>query len=90
MIRIRLHPKVRKRVDESDILVHDETNKPLATLIAQMQPPEFPVALGVIYCEEGPEYTDAVYQQVEAAKAKTKAVPMADLLHSGHTWEVTR
>jgi 2-oxoglutarate/2-oxoacid ferredoxin oxidoreductase subunit beta len=96
---IRLNPQLLKLevvklgendVEESDILVHDETNKPLATLIAQMQPPEFPVALGVIYCEEGPEYTNAVYQQVEAAKAKTKAVPMAELLHSGHTWEVTR
>jgi len=75
-------------VEESDILVHDETNKPLATLIAQMQPPQFPVALGVIYCEEGPEYTDVVYQQVDAAKSKDKAVPMAELLHSGHTWEV--
>ena len=94
---IRLNPQLLKLevvtlgengVEESDILIHDETNKPLATLIAQMQPPVFPVALGVIYCEEGPEYTDAVYQQVDAAKAKNKAVPMTELLHSGHTWEV--
>lgn len=71
-----------------DILVHDETNKVLATLLAQMQPPSFPVALGVLYAEEGPNYTTAVYEQVAAAKSKQKAVPMAELLRSGHTWRV--
>jgi len=75
-------------VTEADILVHDEKNKTLATLLAQMQPPAFPVALGVLYCEEGPEYMSAVYDQVAAAKAKKKAVPMNELLHSGHTWRV--
>jgi hypothetical protein len=53
-----------------------------------MQPPAFPVALGVIYCEDGPEYVSAVYDQVELAKSKQKAVPMNELLHSGHTWRV--
>lgn len=71
-----------------DILVHDETNKVLATLLAQMQPPSFPVALGVLYAEEGPNYTTAVYEQVAAAKSKQKALPMAELLRSGHTWRV--
>ena len=75
-------------VTEADILVHDETNKTLATLLACLQPPEFPVALGVLYCEAGPEYTAAVYEQVEAVKSKKPAVPMAELLHSGHTWQV--
>jgi 2-oxoglutarate ferredoxin oxidoreductase subunit beta len=75
-------------VTEDDLLVHDEKNKVLATLIAQMQPPALPVALGVIYCEDGPEYVSAVYNQVDAAKAKQKAVPMNELLHSGHTWRV--
>lgn len=71
-----------------DILVHDETNKVLATLLAQMQPPSFPVALGVLYAEEGLDYTTAVYEQVTAAKSQKKAVPMAELLRSGHTWRV--
>jgi 2-oxoglutarate ferredoxin oxidoreductase subunit beta len=75
-------------VTVEDILVHDETNKVLATLLAQMQPPAFPVALGVIYCEEGPEYSSAVYDQVALAKTKKKTVSMTELLHSGHTWRV--
>jgi 2-oxoglutarate ferredoxin oxidoreductase subunit beta len=75
-------------VTEDDLLVHNEKNKVLATLLAQMQPPTFPVALGVIYCEDGPEYVSAVYDQVDLAKSKQKAVPMNELLHSGHTWRV--
>ena len=73
---------------EDDILVHDEKNKVLATLLAAMEPPDFPVALGVLYCEDGPEYVSAVYDQVAAAKAKRKAAPMNELLNSGHTWRV--
>ena len=76
-------------VTVDDILVHDEKNKVLATLLANMQPPAFPVALGVLYCDDGPDYTTAVYDQVDAAKASKKAVPMNDLLHGGHTWDVT-
>jgi len=75
-------------VTVDDILVHDEKNKVLATLLAQMQPPAFPVALGVLYCDEGPEYMAAVYDQVALAKTKKKAVSMSELLHSGHTWRV--
>ena len=73
---------------ENDILVHDETNKTVAMLLAHMQPPEYPVARGVLYCSNGQEYGDAVHGQIEAVKSKTKAQPMNDLLHSGHTWQV--
>src|SRR5436190_8792318 len=33
----------------ADILVHDETNRPLAQLLATLEPP-FPTAMGVLYC----------------------------------------
>jgi 2-oxoglutarate ferredoxin oxidoreductase subunit beta len=36
-------------VTEDDILIHDETNKILAMMLADMKQPEFPVALGVLY-----------------------------------------
>ncbi len=75
-------------VTEDDILVHDETNKVLATLLAQMKAPEFPVALGVIYCAPAAEYTDSVYQQIDAVKKKSPTPSLKELLHSGHTWHV--
>lgn len=38
-------------VTDSDLLVHDETNRVLATMLAAL---ERPVALGVLYCEPAP------------------------------------
>src|SRR3546814_12793365 len=36
-------------ITEGDILVHDETDRALAGLLAAPQPPQMPVALGVLY-----------------------------------------
>ena len=41
-------------ITEKDILVHDETNRGLADMLARMEPPTFPVAIGVIYCHPTP------------------------------------
>lgn len=74
---------------EDDILVHDETNRVLAGLLASMPRPEFPVALGVLYCEAGaPAYGDAVRAQIEAVRAKAAPADIAALLNGGSTWTV--
>ena len=75
-------------VTEDDILVHDETNRVLASLLVAMKPPSMPVALGVIYCDPAPSYEQAVKDQVEAAKAKGLG-DMDALLRSGSTWTVS-
>ncbi|MBT4741004.1 MAG: 2-oxoacid:ferredoxin oxidoreductase subunit beta [Rhodospirillaceae bacterium] len=75
-------------VTEDDILVHDETNRVLASLLVAMKPPSMPVALGVIYCDPAPSYEQAVKDQVEAAKAKGLG-DMDTLLRSGSTWTVS-
>jgi 2-oxoglutarate ferredoxin oxidoreductase subunit beta len=75
-------------ITEDDILVHDETNKVLASLLVAMKPPAMPVALGVIYCDPAPSYEQAVKDQVEAAKAKGLG-DMDALLRSGNTWTVS-
>src|SRR3546814_9047999 len=72
-------------VGEADILVHDETNRTLATMLATMQPPHFPVALGVIYCDPAPTYESAVSAQIEQARTKTPKGDLNALLNSGHT-----
>ncbi len=69
-----------------DVLVHDESNKILATMLATMKGPDFPVAVGVIYREEKASYVDDSQQQLIAVR--TAKASMSDLLHSGHTWEV--
>ncbi|NRA34486.1 MAG: 2-oxoacid:ferredoxin oxidoreductase subunit beta [Polyangiaceae bacterium] len=75
-------------VTEDDILVHDEHNLNLAHLLARMQYPAYPVALGVIYSEERPTYDDVLTEQGATAVKKFGRGSLKELLHSGDTWTV--
>lgn len=75
-------------ITEDDVLLHDETNRPLAMLLASMKPPAFPVALGVLYCDPAPTYDAAVHDQVDAIKGDKGNGDFDKLLRQGHTWEV--
>ena len=75
-------------VTEADILVHDETNKMLAMMLTSMEPPHFPVALGVIYCDPSMTYDKAVYDQIDSAKEQSSDADLNALLRQGHTWTV--
>lgn len=75
-------------VTEGEILVHDETNHTLATLLASMEQPKFPVALGVLYCDPGQTYESEVLAQVEAARDKLPNADLDSLLRQGPTWTV--
>ncbi len=75
-------------VAETDVLVHDETNRTLAGLLARMTPPAMPVALGVLYCDPTPSYERQVAALVDAATAGHKAPDLNALLRRGHTWTV--
>ncbi len=94
---IRLNPKTltleavvigEDGITEDDILVHDQTNPVLATLLAQMEPPNMPVAMGVLYDDPAPTYEVAVTSQVTSAMEKKPNATLNELLHSGHTWTV--
>ena len=74
-------------ITEADIAVHDETNRSLATMLAQMDPPTMPVALGVLYCEAAPTYEASVHAQIDHAR-KDGEGDLAKLLHRGQTWTV--
>lgn len=71
-----------------DILVHDETNKMMAFLLANMQPPNFPVAIGVLYCNPAPTYDSAVHAQIADEVKKSPGADIDTLLRSGPTWTV--
>ncbi|HEX9347844.1 MAG TPA: 2-oxoacid:ferredoxin oxidoreductase subunit beta [Gemmatimonadales bacterium] len=62
-----------------DVLVHDETNRPLAQLLAALEPP-FPVAMGVLYCNPGTSYEREVVVETGGS--------LDALLNSERTWEV--
>ncbi len=80
-------------VTPGDVLVHDETNRALATLLVALEPPAFPVALGVLYCNPAPSFEAEVHAQSDAAAAarRGQAGPdLAELLRSEEgTWTVS-
>ena len=85
--RLRLKVVDVAEGDASDVLVHDETNKTIASLLLDMPFPEFPVALGVLYAEPAPSYEQAVVAQGRQLAAG-KAADFAALLRRGQTWTV--
>ena len=69
-----------------DVLTHDENNPTLAALLAAMQPPEFPMAIGVLYSAPGETYEAKVYNQI--ASAKNGGTGLNEVIRQGHTWNV--
>jgi len=76
-------------VTADDVLVHDETNRALAHMLVALEPPAFPVALGVIYCSPMASFEAEVYAQAGAAGAGGKAPDLAELFATKEgTWTV--
>jgi 2-oxoglutarate/2-oxoacid ferredoxin oxidoreductase subunit beta len=75
-------------ITEGDVLVHDETNRAAASLLGAMAYPEFPVAIGVLYCNPAPTYDGAVREQDEATAKMAPATDLNALLRAGRTWTV--
>ncbi len=71
-----------------DLLVHDETNLMLATMLAHMEAPDFPVALGVIYCHPAEPFEAGVNRQLEAARERNPNPDLNALLRKGATWSI--
>jgi 2-oxoglutarate ferredoxin oxidoreductase subunit beta len=53
-----------------------------------MEGPNFPVAIGVLYCNPSNTYEDAVHAQISAEKKAHPSTNINDLLRSGPTWTV--
>jgi 2-oxoglutarate ferredoxin oxidoreductase subunit beta len=70
-----------------DILVHDETNAVIARLLIDTPFGDFPIALGVIYCDPMSPFDSAIIaQNREASGGKTR--DLNALLRRGDTWSV--
>ena len=71
--------------EDAGVLVHNRANRALATLLATMDGPEFPVALGVLYADPAPSYEAAVAGRAAAA---SDAAGWNEILRRGHTWRI--
>ncbi len=74
----------KARADE--VAVHDETNPVFAQLLLAMQPPHFPVALGVIRRDPGPSFERAYIAGHVSQLERTKSV--AEALRETNVWRV--
>ena len=78
----------KKGISETDILAHDETNRALASMLALMEPPSMPVAIGVLYCHPTSSYEDGVKDHFEEAEKDADGTDLNALLRRGHTWTI--
>jgi 2-oxoglutarate/2-oxoacid ferredoxin oxidoreductase subunit beta len=77
-------------VTESDLLVHDATmaDPSIHLKLANMEYPDYPVAMGVIRAVPGLTYETTMQEQIEEVQAKTKVKSFRDLAFTGDVWEV--
>lgn len=76
---------LRNGISEGDILVHDETNRALAYMLAHL---ENPTPIGVFHATVRPTYEDAMHKQLEVARQKSGPGDINALLRRGETWVV--
>ncbi len=80
----------RNGITEDDILTHNahSENVGIHMMLAGMQWPECPVALGVIRDVEAVTFETALRVQMESVRERSGIHCVDDLLNSGSTWEV--
>ncbi len=72
-------------IAEADLLIHDETNRPLAYMLAHLEQPK---PIGVFHATERPAYETAMGQQLAAARQKSGEGDIDALFNRGETWVV--
>ena len=89
-LRLKVVKLGKDGITEKDLLVHDahEPDPGVHYMLAGMQYPEFPVALGIIREVKSQTYDGAMLEQHERVRAKSKIKSVDDLLNSGSTWKV--
>ena len=74
----------------TDVLVHNAQSQShaLGALLAGLEPPDFPTALGIFRSVERPTYDRLLTDQIKQAVGKRGRGDLKALLNSGTTWEV--
>nr|WP_321407714.1 2-oxoacid:ferredoxin oxidoreductase subunit beta [uncultured Carboxylicivirga sp.] len=80
----------QNNITEADILIHDAhcEDTTLHLKLADMEYPDYPVALGVIRAVKAPVYDQCVESQLNDVQEISKIKTFKDLIHSGDTWDV--
>lgn len=76
--------------NEKDLIVHD-VHAPtpfLAHILAALEPPAFPTALGVFRAVQRPTYEELLLKQIADEQKRKPSAGLKDLLDDGTCWEV--
>ena len=75
-------------VTQDNIAVHDETDRVMAHMLAEMQGANRPVAIGVLYCDPIASYEEGMKGLAVRADEKATTNDLNEMLRRGHTWKV--
>ena len=73
---------------ESDCLVHDKHDRVMATILVELDYPDYPVPMGIIYQEKKASYDQVFQAQIEQAVETQGEPSLEKLIYGGQTWEV--
>ncbi len=75
----------RDGISLDNILIHDAKtpNMSMHIQLAQMSPPDYPIALGIIRMVAKPTFDDLIEEQITKAKINSEIKCVDDLLNSG-------
>jgi 2-oxoglutarate ferredoxin oxidoreductase subunit beta len=79
-----------KGIGLDDLLVHDPTTPDpgIHMMLADMKPPMFPAALGVIRAVDSQTFEDEIWDSIEVEKKRSPHKNVDDLLSTGNTWVI--
>ena len=81
--------KLGNGVKETDLIIHD-ADAPMgyAAMPAQMEPPDFPMPVGVLRQIQRPTFDRAVHEQLQQVTDMKSPGDLKQALYGGPTWEV--
>jgi 2-oxoglutarate ferredoxin oxidoreductase subunit beta len=79
-----------EKYTEADLLVHDAHSEDptLAWMLSRMEPPHFPVPIGLFRSVQKPTYAELLLKQNEAARARRGPGDLRKLYMDSDTWEI--
>ncbi len=75
-------------VDVAELIVHDEHNEHLSYMLSRLNPPEFPVPMGVFRAVDRPTYAESVIAQTTAAIESKGRGKLEDLFDAPDKWTI--
>ncbi len=75
-------------ITSDDIMVHDQRDATLASMLIKLEQPDFPMVLGVIYANPESTFESDVHKQIDDVRTKAGQADLNAFMRQGRIWEV--